>query len=308
MDWPTRYFNYLRNERHYSEHTIDAYEEDLKNFMAFLENSGGFSGFEAVRLRDAEIFLADMSDAGYQRKTIARRISSLRSFYYYLIRYKVVEANPFETITLRSNEKKLPRFFYENEMAVLFDSLDTTTPLGQRNAALLELFYATGMRVSEVSELTTSKIDFDMRVILVHGKGNKDRYVPFGFHAKNALEDYFHEARKELMTKYHQTHSYVFINQYGKKLTSRGIRYILSGLINKSALTSDMHPHMLRHTFATHLLNHGADLRTVQELLGHASLSTTQIYTHVTMDHLQQDYQKFFQRNQAKDGASNDNN
>ena len=199
-------------------------------------------------------------------------------------------------IQLRHKGRKLPRFFYEKEMNQLFEAVKGDDPLSLRNSALLELLYATGMRVSECANLLLDQLDFDNNIVLIHGKGDKDRYVPFGSYAKTALKKYFDQGRPVLMKKFHQEHQYVFVNSRGKNVTSRGIEYILDQIIKKTSLTSDIHPHMIRHTFATHMLEHGADLRTVQELLGHSSLSTTQIYTHVTMEHLQNDYKKYFPR------------
>ena len=190
----------------------------------------------------------------------------------------------------------MKKFFYEKEMQQLFDAVRGDDPLSQRNSALLELLYATGMRVSECANLLLDQLDFSNGIVLIHGKGDKDRYVPFGSFAQRALEKYFKSGRKILMEKGHQDHQFVFVNSRGGNLTSRGISYILDQIIKKTSLTSDIHPHMIRHTFATHMLEHGADLRTVQELLGHSSLSTTQIYTHVTMEHLQKDYKKYFPR------------
>lgn len=241
--------------------------------------------------------MAFLDDKGNKRDSIARRISALRSFYHFLIKREILRKNPTESVYLRTNEKKLPRFFYEQEMVALFAATTGEAPLDRRNAALLELFYATGMRVSEVADLTIAQLDLTLKIILVHGKGNKDRYVPFGEHAKKALTDYLDNVRPELLAKSGQTNDYVFLNNRGGKITSRGITYVLDRIIEKSALSAKIHPHMLRHTFATQMLNNGADLRTVQELLGHSSLSTTQAYTHVTMEHLQHDYQKYFPRN-----------
>lgn len=165
-----------------------------------------------------------------------------------------------------------------------------------RNQALLEVLYGTGIRVSECANLTVDAVDFQASVLLVHGKGNKDRYVPFGSFAQDALKDYLENGRALLMTKYQKKHPYVFVNHHGEQITPTGIEYVLNQLIKKSSLNAEIHPHMLRHTFATHLLNNGADMRTVQELLGHANLSTTQIYAHVTKESLQKNYRTFHPR------------
>ena len=307
-DYISKFLSYLKNERQYSEATITAYQKDILNFQNFLVEQKLFQSFEQVTAKDIEFYIAEMDDKGNRRDSIGRRISALRSFYRFLIKRELVEQNPTETITLRKNEKRLPRFFYEQEMAALFSAVEGKSDLDQRNRAMLELFYATGMRVSEVSNLTIGQLDFDLQVVLVHGKGSKDRFVPFGDHAKKALQVYLSEARPKLMAKSSAQHNYVFVNNRGEQITTRGIRYVLEKVIEKSSLTTKIHPHMLRHTFATAMLNNGADLRTVQELLGHSSLSSTQIYTHVTMQHLQSDYQKFFKRNSLEEGNKNDNN
>ena len=187
-------------------------------------------------------------------------------------------------------------------MRQVFDSLAGHEKLVVRNRAMFELFYATGMRLSEMASLKLDQIDFDLKIILVHGKGNKDRYVPFGKDAANALKEYCDESRLALLGK-NEDLGYVFLNNRGQKLTGRGIEYIMQQVFIKAGVGGKVHPHMLRHSFATEMLNNGADLRSVQELLGHESLSTTQIYTHVTMKHLQADYQKFFPRKDKKDEA-----
>lgn len=181
-------------------------------------------------------------------------------------------------------------------MDALFESAQGEQPLDLRNQALLEVLYGTGIRVSECANLTVDAVDFQASVLLVHGKGNKDRYVPFGSFAQDALKDYLENSRALLMTKYQKKHPYVFVNHHGEQITPTGIEYVLNQLIKKSSLNAEIHPHMLRHTFATHLLNNGADMRTVQELLGHANLSTTQIYAHVTKESLQKNYRTFHPR------------
>lgn len=294
--WVRQFGEYLVVERQYSELTKAAYLDDIQDFTNFLAANGGLASYRQVGRLEIETFLDDLTQRQLARDTISRKISALRSLYRYLENHKLVERNPFTQVEIKGAPKVLPRFFYEQEMTALFEAVQGDKPLQLRDRALLELFYATGMRVSEVSELTLNQIDFQTRVILVHGKGNKDRYVPFGHHALKALNDYLAKGRPALMAKQAAVHDFVFVNHYGQQLTSHGIAYILKQVIKRSSLHSDIHPHMLRHTFATHLLNHGADLRTVQELLGHASLSTTQIYTHVTMQHLQADYRQYFPR------------
>lgn len=293
--WPKEFFRYLIVERGYSEKTKEAYEEDIFNFFVFLKESGN-ADYLAIDHRDVRIYLSYLNEQKYSRNSISRKIASLRSFYQFLLKQEVISENPFAYIHLRKKSVKLPRFFYEKEMAVLFDSVTGSAPLDLRNRGLLEILYGSGLRVSECANLTLSDIDWDTGVLLVHGKGSKERYVPFGSFAQDALEVYIKTGRSQLMSKYHKEHDFVFVNRLGDHITATGIEYALNQIIRKSSLDSSIHPHMLRHTFATHLLNNGADMRTVQELLGHANLSTTQIYAHVTKDSLQKNYRQFHPR------------
>ncbi|MCT7693216.1 MAG: tyrosine-type recombinase/integrase, partial [Lactobacillus iners] len=267
----------------------------------FVEN-GGFIDWLKLSSRDIEIFIQYLAQKKDKRSTQSRKISTLRSFYRFLNKRNIIPVNPVELISLRGDHKKLPEFLYSDEMVKVLKSISTTTPLGLRNMALLELFYATGMRVSEIANLKLEQIDFELNLILVHGKGNKDRYVAFGEEAKTALNNYLVEARKKLLL--HKTdYGYVFLNSNGNRITSRGLEYIIKNIFLNAGISASVHPHMLRHTFATQMLNNGADLRTVQELLGHESISTTQIYTHVTKQHLCDVYHKYFPRDNKENEA-----
>ncbi|EPI2200328.1 tyrosine recombinase XerC [Enterococcus hirae] len=293
--WKDKFLRYLIVERGYSEKTREAYEEDLTNFERFLTESGEDDLLKINHL-DVRVYLSYLTDERYSRNSISRKIASLRSFYQYLLKEEVIKENPFSYVHLKKKNLKLPRFFYENEMQVLFDSVKGEKPLDLRNQALLEVLYGSGIRLSECSNLKLAEIDFDSEVMLIHGKGNKERYAPLGSFAQDVLQEYFEKGRKVLMDKYHKSHDYVFVNHHGEPITPTGIEYVLNQVIKKSSLDSSIHPHMLRHTFATHLLNNGADMRTVQELLGHANLSTTQIYAHVTKESLQKNYRSFHPR------------
>jgi integrase/recombinase XerC len=294
-EWPALFFNYLLVERGYSEKTKIAYEEDMNDFFDFLNNSGD-DNYLSINHLDVRAYLSFLYDKEYSRNSISRKIASLRSFYQFLLKHEAIKENPFSYVHMKKKQLRLPRFFYEKEMEALFEAAQGQKPLELRNRALLEILYGTGIRVSECANLTLEQVDFNARVLFIHGKGNKDRYVPFGSFAEDALKDYLENSRTVLMEKYQKNHSYVFINHHGEQLTTTGIEYILNQLIKKSSLSSDIHPHMLRHTFATHLLNNGADMRTVQELLGHSDLSTTQIYAHVTKESLQKNYRTFHPR------------
>lgn len=293
--WIALFSEYLLHERAYSTLTEKAYLDDIQQFVAFL-NETGHANLEDVTVQDARVFLGYLTDQGLSRNTISRKISSLRSFYQFLLKNNGVEENPFSYLSLKKESELLPNFFYASELETLFEATRGTKPLDYRNLALLEVLYGTGIRVSECRTALLSNVDTDMGMLLVQGKGNKERYVPFGHYATLALEEYLVECRTPLMTKYNKEHDYLFVNHHGDPITSEGIQYVLNQLIKKTSLTANIHPHMLRHTFATHLLNNGADMRTVQELLGHVSLSSTQIYAHVTKEHLQRDYKKYHPR------------
>ncbi len=294
----SQFMTYLSGERQYSPETVKAYREDIDEFTQFLTDNGGVKPWTAIDQLDVEVYLSDLYDHHYARTTIARKLSTLRSLYSFLMSNDLAKDDPFAYVQLKHHQNHLPRFFYEREMTALFTAAaaNPNTQLATRDSAVLEVLYGTGIRVSECVNLTLPDIDFDNRIMLIHGKGNKERYVPFGNYASDALERYFTAARTPLMAKFDRHHPYVFINARGEQLTPAGVTYLLNQVIKRSSLTTDIHPHMLRHTFATHLLNRGADLRSVQELLGHSSLSTTQIYTHVTREHLQRDYRQFFPR------------
>ncbi|WP_100330902.1 tyrosine recombinase XerC [Bacillus xiapuensis] len=282
------FIEYLQFEKNYSKSTIECYKYDIEEFFKFTTEQS-ITELAEIEYFDVRLYLTGLHEQNIARATIARKISSLRSFFRYLNREKLLSENPFSLVQQPKADKKLPSFFYEEEMEELFAVCEGNKPLQIRNKALLEILYATGIRVSECAAIQLKEIDFDMSVVLVHGKGNKERYVPFGSFAHQAIERYIKEARDPLM-KAADHHPFLFVNHRGAPLTARGIRHILTNLISQASLTTHIHPHMLRHTFATHLLNNGADLRTVQELLGHAHLSSTQIYTHVTKEHLRKSY------------------
>jgi integrase/recombinase XerC len=281
------FITYLRIEKNYSEYTVTFYKDDIREFFRFMKEQN-LDSLSELEYFDARLFLTGLHENKYARASISRKISSLRSFFRFLNRERVISENPFALVSSPKAEKRLPEFFYEEEMENLLKACEGDEPIQMRNKAMFELFYATGIRVSECAGLRIKDLDFSLSTILVKGKGSKERYVPFGTYAHEALEEYINISRGRLLKK--EDHEYVFVNFRGGPLTSRGIRHVLSKIIKDASLNAKIHPHMLRHTFATHLLNNGADLRTVQELLGHENLSSTQIYTHVTKDHLRRTY------------------
>lgn len=287
-----RFLTYLAVEKSSSLLTVNNYERDIKSYAEFLEErfQGDFL-WKQVTALDIRAYLVYLNKEDYARRTIARKISALRSFYKYMVRENILEYNPFTKVKTPKLEKKLPVFLEEVEINELLE-LPEKEGLGLRDQAILELLYATGCRVSELVGLTLERIDLSNHFVLLLGKGDKERIVPLGNTCCKAIKKYY-PIRNQLMAKYNAlAHSSVFVNSRGGVLTDRSVRRILDKYITQLAVSKKVSPHTIRHTFATHLLDHGADLRAVQELLGHANLSTTQIYTHVTTERITSVYRK----------------
>ncbi|HWR38864.1 MAG TPA: tyrosine recombinase XerC [Patescibacteria group bacterium] len=282
-----RFMAYLQVEKNASPHTIGSYRADIGQFAVFVREQGVQEAiFMHVTPMLIRAYLARMNQTGYSRRTIARRIASLRSFFRFLCREEILLENPFVLIRTPKLEQKLPVFLDQPEMEGLL-RLPADNLLGRRDRALLELLYATGVRVSELARLPLENVDLYNRYILVFGKGAKERIVPVGRTAVAALQLYIEAARPRLVAAYSgPRHQQLFVNSKGGPLSDRSIRRILDRYVEMLALAKNVTPHTIRHTFATHLLNNGADLRSVQEMLGHVNLSTTQLYTHVTKDRL----------------------
>ena len=295
--WVDKFTNYLLVEKNGSKLTGENYRRDISDFEQFMISKAGEDfPWDSVQVVQIRSYLAWLNCENYSRRTIARRISSLRSFYKYLLREEYIAQNPFTKVRTPKLDKRLPVFLEEGEIDSLLDLPDDSA-LGLRDQAVLEMLYATGCRVSELAGMHLADLDLSGLFVLLHGKGNKDRIVPIGNTCKNAFLKYFARSRALLMLKYHvEEHQFVFVNNRGGALTDRSVRRILDKYVQKLALQKNVSPHTIRHTFATHLLEHGADLRAVQELLGHASLSTTQIYTHITNERINKVYQKNFPR------------
>lgn len=285
-NYPNKFLTYLEVEKNCSENTIASYNKDIEAFTDFmLKRIGKVFFWEQISTLDVRAYLSELNSQHYARRTVARKISALRSFYKYLVREGIIEYSPLSKVRSPKLEKKLPIFLDEFEISELLELPDKNKPLGIRDQAVLELLYATGCRVSELVGLCIDRVDLGNRYALLLGKGNKERIVPLGNTCCQVLTNYY-SIRSQLMHKYQQQHNYIFINNRGTVLTDRSVRRILDKYINSLALHKNVSPHTIRHTFATHLLEHGADLRSVQELLGHANLSTTQIYTHVTTERI----------------------
>ncbi len=286
-----KFYTYLEVEKNSSELTIANYRRDINHFISFIDQrySVGCQWRQIGQL-DIRAYLAVLNEKKYARRTIARHISALRSFYKFLLRENLVDYSPLAKVRSPKLDKPLPVFLDELEISELLQ-LPDEMPLGRRDAAALELLYATGCRVSELVGLTLERIDLANRFVLLLGKGNKERIVPLGNTCCRVLQAYY-VYRREIMLKHNEEHEYVFVNSRGGILTDRSVRRILDKYISQLAIRKNVSPHTIRHTFATHLLEHGADLRSVQELLGHANLSTTQIYTHVTTERIASVYRK----------------
>lgn len=282
-----QFTKYIQVEKNFSIHTVREYENDLLQFISFLE-AEGVRNFKDVEYIHARLFVTQLYNEKMARASISRKISSIRSFFRYLNREFQLDDAAFQSLYHPKKEKRLPSFFYEEELKELFQANEGTDPKSLRNMALLELLYATGIRVSECVSIELPQIDLDYQIVRVMGKGRKERIVPFGSYAAEAIQSYLTDGRPHLMKQ--QDHQKLFVNLRGGELTDRGVRHILKDMMRKTEQQVKIYPHMLRHTFATHLLNNGADLRTVQELLGHSHLSSTQVYTHVTKEHLRTTY------------------
>lgn len=275
-----KYVRYLEIEKNASQHTVLNYKKDLEEFKAFL----GELKIEEVNYLTLRKFLGLLKERNLKSRSISRKLSSLRGFFRFLSREGLLKNDPSSSLSSPKLEKHLPVFLTEDEITRLMESPDIKELSGFRDRAILETFYSTGMRVSELVGLNQESIDFISGVVKVMGKGKKERLTPIGDRALLAIREYLEHR--------HNTLPAVFLNKNGRRLTVRGVRLILDKYVRRLALRENISPHSLRHSFATHLLNRGADLRSVQELLGHANLSTTQIYTHLTTDRLKSVYDK----------------
>jgi integrase/recombinase XerC len=288
------FLEYLTNQKNYSKNTIISYHKDILDFESFIKNEELAMGlYDVERERIGRHYLSHLDQKGYSKKTISRKMSTLRTFYNYLLEHKKIEKNIFLTTTSPKVPKKLPGILHDDEIDLIFKSIDRHTHLGFRNHLILDLLFSCGLRASEITDLSIRDIQLERSNLLIHGKGGKDRYIPIHDRLKEDIKHYLTYIRPILMSKGKQTNNeHVLINYKGGSLTVKGLQIILKSIIKKSGETYKIHPHMLRHAFATTMLNHGADLRVVQELLGHEHLKSTQIYTHVSNESMQEKYKK----------------
>jgi tyrosine recombinase XerC len=282
-----RYIDHLEAEKHASRYTVRNYRSDLlgnvkgteKGFFQFLKLRK-IPSLEAVDKRVLRDFLGYLISENIAKVSLARKMSAIRSFYRYLLREGIISSNPIEEVSSPKLDKRLPDFLNVDEVNLLLTAPDLTTPFGKRDRAIMELIYAAGVRVSEVVSLRLQSVDLYDRTVRVMGKGNKERVVVIGQPAVQALNEYIREVRPGFASR--KSAQSLFLNYEGACLTERWIQMLIIKYAKAAGLDKKVYPHLLRHTFATHLLDGGADLRVVQELLGHANLATTQIYTHVT--------------------------
>ena len=277
----------IEYQKGYSENTIDNYEKDIEEFLNFLEENN-IKNLNKVDYNLVRKYLMYLYDRKLKRNSVSRKLSSLRSFFKYLCQKEIVDANPFNLISSPKKEKRLPKFLYNDEVEKVFNVPNLNTPLGIRDRLILELLYDTGIRVSELVNIKINDINKSNKTIKILGKGNKERIVMYGVYLEDILDKYLSYGRNSLLNS--KKNSYLIINAKGENITTRGVRYIIDNIIKKACIKTHATPHTLRHTFATHLLENGADLLTVKELLGHSSLSSTQIYTHVTNERLRNVY------------------
>jgi len=290
------YINELAAVGNYALKTIVNYEHDLHSFAEYLTKS--HLDYLEITKDEIRSYLKFLDEQKLARTTIARKLSCLRGFYHYLQTHDYVANNYFKLIANPKKAKKLPNYLEYNEIELLLEHIDLTKKLGYRNQLIIELLYDTGLRVSELASIKLADIDFSNKTIRVIGKGNKERIVYFGDYGIDAINEYLNQERKALLGN--KSHDYLFLNAQGNPLSARGIELIVNKIVKQAGLKHKLSPHTLRHTFATHLLNEGADLKSVQELLGHASLSTTQIYTHVSNERLRSVYLKTHPRSHLK--------
>lgn len=280
------YRNYLKYERAYSDNTVSAYMNDLNKYEEFLKKDILESDTE-----DLEKYLKHIKNL--ESTTVAHKITSIKSYFNYNIKRGIVSVNPADKVSRPKLTKHLPEYLTEEEVGKLLD-VEVKSPYDYRNKTILELLYSSGIRISELVNIKTSNYDSEECLIRIMGKGSKERIVPLGDYAVNIMNDYMNNCRP-LINKKHT--DYVFINNRGDKISRQFIFKVIKKEALKKGIKKDISPHTLRHTFATHLLKNGADLRIIQELLGHENISTTQIYTHVTNNKLKSDYETYFPKN-----------
>jgi len=280
------FLRYLLVDKGYSNNTIESYKRDLIKFLEYNKNKS----MNDISNKDLKEYIKFLNEENLNEKSISRNISCLKSFYKFLVIDKKIKDNPSEILFIPKIKKSLPNILTEDEVIKLLD-INLTDKFSYRNKAMLELMYGTGLRVSELVNLKLQDIDLIEEVIRVFGKGSKERIIPLGEFASLALKEYVNKYRSNMLKKYNN--EYLFLNNHGNKMTRQGFFKIIKGIAEEKGISKPLSPHTLRHSFASHMLKYGADLRTIQELLGHSDISTTQIYTHITNQKLKENYKEF---------------
>lgn len=284
-----RFIHYLAVERGLSQNTLESYQRDLIMYTNFLKRTG-VQDVNQTRRANVISYLADLQKNGRATSTISRNLASIRAFYGFLLRDALIDGDPTANLESPKIEKRLPHVLSVEEVVALLEAPDTKGSAGLRDKAMLELLYATGIRVSELVSLNMDDVNLNMGFLKCYGKGAKERIIPLGSVALKVLHDYSNRSRRKLLRKEDEVS--LFLNHHGQRLTRQGFWKIIKKYAKQANIRKEITPHTLRHSFATHLLENGADLRSVQEMLGHADISTTQIYTHITKSRLKEVYAK----------------
>ena len=288
-----KFIEYLKVQKNYSDYTLLNYEKDLIEYNEFLKKE--HYNYKDMDYKKCTNYLLYLDSKKLKKTSVSRRLSSLRTFYKFLVLNNYTDNNPFLLVSSPKKEKRIPKFINYNSIEEIFNIPNLKTKEGQRERVILEILYGSGVRVSELVNIKIKDIDFDNKNILIFGKGSKERMVSFGEPALDSINMYIKDARKEYLGN--NNSEYLIVGKNEEKLTTRRIEQIINSLIDKTSIKMNITPHMFRHTFATHLLDNGSDLIAVQELLGHESLSSTEIYTHVSNEHLREVYIKCHPRN-----------
>lgn len=295
------YQKFLLNQKNYSSHTVESYTNDIKLFMIYCDKEDvSLFSCDKIVIRN---FLEHERKRGISKTTLKRRVVALRRYFDFLLNKDIVRANPFINIVTPKTDKKLPAFLYNREIEKLFElNKKRKDELMLRDEAIIELLYVSGIRVAELCSIKMLDMQMKQRAIRINGKGKKQRIVLFTEETQKTIEKYIKEVRSQLILSKKSNHrNYVFLNSNGNPLTPRGVEYILENIEKKTGIGLSLHPHIFRHSFATTMLNKGADLRTIQKILGHENLATTQIYTHIITDKIKDNYDKFFPRSKKKE-------
>lgn len=285
-----RFLSYIRYERGYSKNTIESYKNDFIEFLTFLSGENIFL-IEDINYKVLYRYLSELGSKGFKASTIERKTASIKSFFKFLVKNQIIKKNPAVLISSPKKEKRLPNILEKDEILSLISSVPEKDALSIRNKAMILLLYSSGIRISELTGLNTKNVDFKEGILNITGKGNKQRIVPMGEKARMIILKYL-TYRKELLNPIENKET-LFLTKSGKRIQDRMVRYIINRYIDELSIQKHVSPHTLRHTFATHLLQNGANIRVIQEILGHSSLSTTQVYTHLTIDKLKESYNRF---------------